>query len=569
MSSTKSSVAIRGLLAAAVLAGAVWPSSLTAQAPPAVQFTDVTAAAKISFKHTSGAAGKKYLPETMGAGVVVLDFDNDGWPDLFFVNSKNWSDKEGPQPTSVLYRNNQDGTFADVTKAAGLATPMYALGAAAADYDNDGLVDLYVTCLGPNKLFKNQGQGRFADVTAKAGVGDPGFSTSASFFDYDKDGRLDLYVANYVTWSLDKDLFCTLDGKRKSYCTPESYKGQSGTLYHGRADGTFEDATDKAGLRNPQAKALGIAILDYDGDSWPDLFVANDTQPNRLYRNGGNGTFKDIAVAAGVAFGETGVARAGMGTDAADWKGNGRPGLVVGNFSNEMIGLYENEGNGLFVDEAQPSGVGAASQWSLTFATFFFDFDNDGRLDIFAATGHVADDIGAVQPKVTYAQRPHLFRGLGGGRFEDVAPRSGPALQRPAVARGAAYLDYDKDGDLDLVVTANNGPAALLRNDGGSKANGLRVRTVGAGSGKDGIGALVTVTPAGGTKAQALVHTGSSYCSQSELAPHFGLGAAAKADVEVKWPSGKVDRAAGVSANAVVTIEEGKGVTGTVPFARK
>jgi hypothetical protein len=297
--------------------------------------------------------------------------------------------------------------------------------------------------------------------------------------------------------------------------------------------------------------------------------VANDTQPNRLYRNGGNGTFKDVAVAGGLAFGETGVARAGMGTDAADWKGTGRPGLVVGNFSNEMIGLYENEGSGLFVDEAQPSGVGAASQWSLTFATFFFDFDNDGRLDIFAATGHVADDIAAVQPKVTYAQRPHLFRGLGGGRFEDVVARSGPALQRPAVARGAAYLDYDRDGDLDLVVTANNGPAVLLRNDGGNRANALRVRTVGAFSGKDGIGATVTVTPAGGTKASALVHTGSSYCSQSELAPHFGLGAAAKADVEVKWPSGKVDRAAGVAANAVVTIEEGKGVTSTVPFARK
>ena len=538
-------------------------------APGGAQFTDVTAAAKIAFKHTSGAAGKKFLPETMGSGVVVLDFDGDGWPDLFFANAKNWPGAPGAQPVSALYRNNHDGTFADVTRAAGLALPLYALGGAAGDYDNDGLVDLYVTCLGANRLFRNLGQGKFADVTAKAGVGDPGFSTSAAFFDYDKDGRLDLYVANYVTWSIEKDLFCTLDGKRKSYCTPESYKGQSGTLYRGRPDGTFEDATEKAGVKNPSAKALGIAILDFDGDSWPDLFVANDTQPNRLYRNGGNGTFKDGAVAAGVAFGETGVARAGMGTDAADWKGTGRPGLVVGNFSNEMIGLYQNEGNGLFVDEAPASGVGAASQLSLTFAAFFFDFDLDGQLDIFAATGHVADDIGAVQPKVTYAQKPHLFRALGGGRYEDVAPRAGAALQRAVVARGAAYLDFDRDGDLDLVVTTNNGPAYLLRNDGGNRNRGLRVKTVGTRSNRDGIGAVVTVSVAGGSKQQAVVKSGSSYCSQSELSLTFGLGTAAKAEVEVRWPSGRVDRVAGAAANTTVTIQEEKGATDTTPWTRK
>jgi hypothetical protein len=296
--------------------------------------------------------------------------------------------------------------------------------------------------------------------------------------------------------------------------------------------------------------------------------VANDTQPNRLFRNGGNGTFKDVAVAAGLAFGETGVARAGMGVDAADWSGSGRPGLVVGNFSNEMIGLYQNEGNGLFVDEATGSGVGAASQLSLTFAAFFFDFDLDGRLDIFAATGHVADDIAAVQPKVTYAQKPHLFRGLGNGRFEDVAPRSGVALQKALVARGAAYLDYDQDGDLDLVVTTNNGPAYLLRNDGGSRNNVLRVKTVGTRSNRDGIGAQVTVTPAGGTRRSATVKTGSSYCSLSELPVTFGLGAAAKADVEVLWPSGRVDRVAGVAANTLVTVQEEKGVVASVPLKR-
>jgi hypothetical protein len=541
----------------------------TAPAPAGVQFTDVTAAAKISFKHTSGATGKKYLPETMGSGVVVLDYDKDGWPDVFFVNSRSWTRGAGPAAVSALYRNNHDGTFTDVTRAAGLAVPLYALGGAAADYDNDGLVDLYVTCLGPNRLFRNLGRGRFADVTVKAGVGDPGFSMSTAFFDYDKDGRLDLYVANYVTWALEKDLFCTLDGKRKSYCTPESYNGQSGTLYRNRGDGTFEDVTGKAGLENPSAKALGVAILDYDADSWPDLFVANDTQPNRLYRNGGDGTFKDVAVAAGVAFGETGVARAGMGVDAADWKGSGRPGLVIGNFSNEMIGLYHNEGNGLFVDEAPASGVGAASQLSLTFAAFFFDFDLDGQLDVFAATGHVADDIGAVQPKVTHAQRPHLFRALGGGRFEDVAPRSGPALQRPMVARGAAYLDFDRDGDLDLVVTTNNGPAYLLRNDGGNRNHGLRVKTVGTKSNRDGIGAVVSASVAGGSKRQALVKSGSSYCSQSELGVTFGLGTAAKADVEVRWPSGRVDRVAGAAANTTITVQEEKGVIDTALWLRK
>ena len=336
------------------------PVAAAAPDPPAspVQFTDVSAVAKIAFKHTSGAFGKKYLPETMGAGGAFLDFDNDGWQDIFLVNSKNWPGRPGSPTSSALYRNNHDGTFTDVTKNAGLAVATYGLGVAAADYDNDGHVDLYLTALGPNRLFRNLGDGRFADVTAKAGVGDPGFSTSALFFDYDKDGKLDLFIANYVEWTIEKDLFCTLDGKTKSYCTPESYKGQSSTLYRNRGDGTFEDATAKAGLKNPSAKSLGAAVLDLDGDGWSDLFVANDTQPNRLYRNNGNGTFTDVAMAAGIAFGETGVARAAMGVDAADYDGSGRPSLVIGNFSNEMMALYHNEGNGLFIDEAPTSTVG-------------------------------------------------------------------------------------------------------------------------------------------------------------------------------------------------------------------
>jgi hypothetical protein len=552
-------LALSPLVALAVAAPAVPPVAVALAAPappPGVVFTDVTQAAGIRFKHSSGAFGKKYLPETMGSGVVFLDYDGDQRQDVFFVNSNKWPGQAGAPAHPALYRNNGDGTFTDVTQAAGLAVASYGLGAAAADYDNDGKVDLYLTCLGPNRLYRNLG-GKFQDVTAKAGVGDPAFSTSAMFFDYDKDGRLDLVVANYVTWSVEKDLFCTLDGKTKSYCTPESYPGASLTLYRGKPDGTFEDATEKAGLKDPRAKSLGLAQLDYDGDSWPDLFVANDTQPNKLYRNQGNGTFRDAAVQAGVAFGENGVARAGMGVDAGDYDGSGRPSLLIGNFSNEMLGLYHNEGNGLFIDEAPTSAVGSASLLTLTFGAFFFDYDLDGRLDIFAVGGHVADDINRVQSKVTYAQAPHLFRNLGAKRFEDVVNAVGPHLKRPMVSRGAASADVDGDGDLDLAISANNGPACLLRNDGGNRHNWLRVRLVGTKSNKDGIGAKVTLT-AGGARQWGVVRSGSSYCSQSELPLTFGLGAQAAADsIEVAWPSGQVDKLGRTPANKLVTISEG------------
>src|SRR6266571_5206318 len=303
-------------------------SATQAQAPPAteaprysgpIQFTDVTAQAGIHFKHNSGAFGKKYLPETIGSGCAFIDYDNDGWQDILLINSMNWPGHTGPKSYPALCRNNKNGTFTDVTKEAGLAVEMYGLGCAVADYDNDGFDDIYVTCLGGNHLFRNLGNGKFQDVTARAGVGEIGFSTSAVWFDYDKDGKLDLFVCNYVEWSIDKDLFCTLDGKNKSYCTPESYKGQSSTLYHNRGDGTFENVTQRAGLYDPTSKSLGVAMLDYDNDGWPDLFVANDTQPNKLYRNNGNGTFEDVAVRAGVAFSEDGKARAGMGVDASDF----------------------------------------------------------------------------------------------------------------------------------------------------------------------------------------------------------------------------------------------------------
>ena len=531
-----------------------------------IQFSDVTSQAGIHFKHNSGAYGKHYLPETLGAGCAFLDYDNDGWQDILLVNSANWPDHKGAKSFPALYHNNKNGTFTDVTKEAGLAVEMYGIGCAVADYDNDGNPDIYITCLAGNHLFRNLGNGKFTDITAKAGVAGGGMSTSAAWFDYDKDGKLDLFVCNYVEWSIEKDLYCTLDGKNKSYCTPETYKGQSAALYHNRGDGTFEDVTERAGLKDPTSKSLGIALIDYDNDGWTDLFVANDTQPNKLYHNNGNGTFTDNATTAGVAFSEEGKARAGMGTDAADYDGSGRQSLVVGNFSGEMIALYHNEGTGLFIDEAPTSAIGQSSLLTLSFACFFFDYDLDGLPDIFAADGHVADDISAVQPKVKYAEPPHLFRNLGKKKFEEVSDKVGRAMQQAIVGRGAVYGDFDNDGDLDLLVTSNNGPARLLRNDGGNQNNLLRIKTVGTASNRDGIGAKVTVKFADQRKLWSVVKTGSSYCSQSELPLTFGLGKADKAaSIEIIWPSGKIDTLTDVNANQALVVQEGKGLVSAQP----
>jgi hypothetical protein len=446
---------------------------------------------------------------------------------------------------------------------------MYGLGVAAADYDSDGHTDIYVTCVGANRLFRNLGTGKFAEVAAKAGVADAGFSTSAAWFDYDRDGKLDLYVCNYVEWSVEKDAHCTLDNKNKSYCTPQVYKGQSPTLYRNRGNGTFENATERAGLSDPTSKALGVALVDYNNDGAIDLFVANDTEPNKLYKNNGNGTFTDEGMAAGVAFSEAGTPRAGMGVDAGDYDNSGQQSLIIGNFTNESMALYRNDGSGLFTDDAPTSGIGKMSAQSLTFATFFFDFDLDGLLDIFAANGHVSDDIAVVQPNVKYAQPPHLFRNNGRKKFEEATGKLGRALQRPIVGRGAAYGDMDNDGDLDLLLTVNNGAARLLRNDNANQNDLIRVRTVGTKSNRDGIGAKVTLKTPGGGRLMQMVKTGSSYCSQSELPLTFGLGkpeAAGKTYVlEIVWPSGQTEVLQNVVANQSIVVQEGKGVTAVEP----
>ncbi|HET7151559.1 MAG TPA: CRTAC1 family protein [Candidatus Acidoferrum sp.] len=542
--------------------------------PPetSIQFRDVTQQAGIHFVHNNGAFGKKYLPETMGSGVAFIDYDNDGWPDIFLVNGMDWPGHIRKHSTPKLYHNNHDGTFTDVTRKAGLDIELYGMGVAVGDYDNDGYDDLFVTAYGQNHLFHNNGNGTFTDVTQKAGLQGPKeFSTSAAWVDYDKDGHLDLVVGNYVQWTLETDLYCTLVGKSKSYCTPESYKGTSVRLWHNRGDGTFEDVTEKAGLGDPTSKTLGVAMLDYDNDGWPDLLFSNDTQPNKLYRNNGNGTFTEKAVVAGVAFSEEGVARAGMGVDAADYDHSGYASILITNFSNQMISLYHNEGKGLFVDEAPRSEIGHASLLTLGFGCFFFDYDLDGWPDVFVANGHVDDDIQKVQPNVSYAEQPHLFRNVGKGKFEEVTKSVGAAFASPRVGRGAAYADINNDGRLDLLLSTNGGPVYLFRNEaqGAAAANrSLRIKLIGAKSNRDGIGAKVKLTAGGETQTEML-RSGSSYLSASELVLTFGLGQRDKADaIEIYWPSGQIDRLANVAAGATISVTEGKGITATRKFGK-
>ena len=565
------------LALAVVICAGTFASKACAQSKDAgastITFRDITQNAGIRFLHNNGAYGKKYLPETMGPGVAFIDYDNDGWPDIFIVNGIDWPGHASKHSTPKLYHNNHDGTFTDVTHKAGLDVELLGMGVAVGDYDNDGFDDLFVTAMGQSHLFHNNGNGTFTDVTQKAGLlGPKEFSSSAAWVDYDKDGKLDLVVANYVQWTIEGDLYCTLDGKSKSYCTPESYKGTSVRLWHNRGDGTFEDVTKKAGLADPTSKTLGIAVVDYDGDGWPDLLFSNDTQPNKLYRNNGNGTFTEKAVQAGVAFSEDGVARAGMGVDAADYDRSGYASLLITNFSNQMISLYHNEGKGLFVDEAPRSEIGRDTLLTLGFGCFFFDYDLDGWPDIFIANGHIDGDIQRVQPNVKYAMPPHLFRNVGKAGFQEVTKSMGAAFTSPHVGRGAAYADINNDGRLDILLSTNGGPAYLFANEAIGDAalqKSVRLKLVGTKSNRDGIGSVAKLTTAGETQTQML-RSGSSYLSASELVLTFGLGRRDKADaIEVRWPSGAVDKLNNVTSGQTVTITEGKGVTASRKYGTR
>jgi hypothetical protein len=524
--------------------------------------TDVTAGAALRFHHNSGAYGGKLLPETLGSGCAFLDYDCDGWQDVLLVNGMDWPGHKRQRTTLRLYRNNRDGTFTDVTRGAGLDVEMQGMGVAVGDYNNDGFPDILITCVGQNRLFRNTGRGTFIDVTRSSGLGGrQAFSTSALWFDYDRDGLLDLLVCNYVKWSPEHDVFCSLDGKRKSYCTPEAYRGETCWLFHNRGDGTFEDATAISGIFDSSSKSLGVAMLDYDSDGWPDLLIANDTQPNKLYRNMRNGTFKDVGLETGIAFSMDGRARAGMGVDVGDFNGSGTDGVVITNFDNEMLGLYRPDGRGSYKDAAVQTGVGGASKTTLGFGCLFADIDLDGALDLIVANGHIDETVRNIRGGVGYAQPPHLFLNRGKGTFEDVALEAGSEFATPKVGRGLAYGDFDRDGDLDILLTTNNGPAYLFRNDLSTGNRSIRFHLAGTKSNRDAIGALVRVSSAGVSQSR-LVKSGSSYLSQSELPVTFGVGRRDEVDsVTILWPSGRTEEFKKLSSGRAYTCLEGKGIS--------
>jgi hypothetical protein len=531
------------------------------------RFADVTAAAGIQFQHNSGAYGGKLLPETLGSGCAFLDYDRDGWQDILLLNGMDWPGHKRQRSTLKLYRNNRNGTFSDVTKTAGLDTEMYGMGVAVGDYNNDGFPDIFVNCVGQCRLFRNTGKGAFVDVTKASGLmGRQGFGTSALWVDYDRDGLLDLFVCNYVRWSPEHDVFCSVDGTRKSYCTPEAYRGDTCWLFHNRGDGTFEDVTATSGIFDSSSKSLGVAMFDYDQDGWPDILVANDTQPNKLYKNLRNGKFKDVAVEAGLAFSTEGKARAGMGVDTGDFDNSGKPGVAITNFDNEMIGLYHAVAGNAFDDVAVAAGLGAASKNTLGFGCAFFDADLDGALDLAVANGHIDDTVRNIRGNVGYAQPAQLFLNLGGGKFRDVAAEAGGGFEKPRVGRGLAIGDFDRDGDLDVLMTTNNGPACLLRNDQSNGNHSIRFVLTGTKSNRDGIGANVRIFQSGKSQAR-VVRGGSSYLSQSELPVTFGLGKQEKIErVVIDWPSGRTEEYKNLAAGHQYECVEAEGITQAAGF---
>lgn len=532
-----------------------------AEARFAVRFTDITAQAGIRFKHTSGRSGRLWLPETLGAGCAFLDYDNDGQLDLFLVNSSRLPGFTGEGPFHpALYRNNGDGTFTDVTQAAGLARECYGLGVAVADYDGEGHPDLYLTALGPNFLYRNNGDGTFTDVTKRAGVGDPHFSSSAAWFDYDRDGWLDLFVCNYCRWTPALNQVCPDTAGRKHLCGPTYYQGEPSTLYRNNGDGTFTDVTRAAGLYETVGKALGVAVWDEDSDGWPDLVVAKDMEPNLLFRNNGDGTFTERGVEAGVAYSMQGKTRAGMGIDTGDAANNGRESILIGNNSGQGLAQFLAEplagkGESRFADVAEETGLFTPSLPFSTFGLAFVDYDGDGFKDIVLANGHIDENVG-VDGNVSFEQTLLAFRNQRDGTFVPANEELGPIFQERRLWRGLAVGDFDNDGDPDLLLTACDGKPALLRNDGGNRNAWLQVKAVGAGPNREAIGARVTVT-AGGVRQTGWIRSGSSYCSQHELKAFFGLGAAERAEtVEVRFPGGARRVLRDVPARHVLVVHE-------------
>ncbi len=555
----------RDFLVSAFGTGMTWAATPWAFANPApalgFRLTDVTTASGIQFQHNSGTYGGKLLPETLGSGCAFLDYDADGWQDILLVNGMDWPGHKRQRSTLRLYKNNRNGTFTDVTKNAGLDLEMYGMGVAVGDYNNDGFPDIFITCVGQSRLFRNTGKGTFVDVTRPSGLfARQGLSTSALWLDYDRDGLLDLFVCNYVRWSPEHDVFCSLDGTHKSYCTPEAYRGDTCWLFHNRGDGTFEDVTATSGIFDSSSKSLGVTMFDYDQDGWPDLLVANDTQPNKLYRNLRNGKFKDVAVEAGLAFSTEGKARAGMGVDAGDFDNSGKPGIAITNFDNEMIGLYRATKTGVYDDIATIAGIGAPSRNTLGFGCLFLDGDLDGYLDLVVANGHIDDTVRNIRGNVGYAQPPQLFLNLGNGKFRDVAQQAGGGFESPKVGRGLAYGDFDRDGDLDILMTTNNGPAFLYRNDQTARARSIRFHLKGLKSNRDAIGSSVRIFYDGQTQSR-MVRGGSSYLSQSELPLTFGLSQREKIDrVVVDWPSGRTEEYKDLASGKTYECLETKGI---------
>ena len=556
--------AVAFALIQAVAAGQRSPSPAT----PLPTFRDVAATAGLNFTHISGASERKYLPEILGSGGVFFDFDDDGWVDIFLVDGGSIADPAtARRARHRLFRNRGNGTFDDVTTRSGIQHRGYGMGACAGDYDNDGLIDLYVTNVGPNTLYRNAGQGRFAEVPNAGGADTAMWSTSCAFLDFDRDGDLDLFVTNYVDTSKDSKEFCGNAGPPpiRDYCHPLSYSPLTSVIYR-NTGGKFEDVSTQSGVGGFRGNGLGVAVSDVDDDGWPDVFVANDAMPNFLFHNNGNGTFAEIASLAGVAVTAGGNAKAGMGTAFADFSGNGRPGLIVTNHETEMHSLFVNVDGRLFSDVTVRSGVGPATRPYVGFGVVFFDYDNDARLDIAIVNGHVLANVARLRAGASYAQRNLLLRS-GGERFQDVTGQAGPGFVPEMVSRGLAAADFDNDGDVDLLVTNNNAAPNLLLNEGGS-GNAIIVRAVGTKSNRSAIGTRLTLTT--GLRRQIRdVQSGSSYLSQNDLRAHFGLGQATRSErLDVRWPDGTTEVLENLPVNHVITIREGKGIASRVPFRR-